>query len=108
MTEDLIQLPNITEIKEMITVAKQDVENEIEQDPELRPASELLLSVINVIDDKLAKAKNFDNLNGAEKIDIAAHLNFLQNLLEDFFMFDEDFEGESFDFEDDGELEDNK
>lgn len=105
MTEDLIQLPNITEIKEMITIAKQDVENEIEQDPELRPASELLLNVISVIDDKLAKAKNFDNLNSSEKIDIAAHLNFLQNLLEDFFMFDEDYEGESFDFEEDGESE---
>lgn len=105
MTDSLIQLPNITEIKEMIVIAKQDVENEIEQDPELRPASELLLNVINVIDGKLAKAKNFDNLNDIERIDIAAHLNFLQNLLEDFFMFDEDYEDESFDFEDDGESE---
>lgn len=101
MTDDLIQLPNISEIKEMIAIAKQDVQNEIEQDPELREASELLLNVINVIDSKLAKTKNFENLNNVEKIDIAAHLNFLQHLLEDFFMFDEDFEEEDFDFEED-------
>jgi hypothetical protein len=105
MTDDLIQLPNIAEIKEMIAIAKQDVESEIQQDPELRSASELLLNVINVIDTKLTKSKNFDNLSNTEKIDIAAHLNFLQNLLEDFFMFDEDYEDESFDFEDDGEQE---
>lgn len=100
MTDDLIQLPDISEIKEMITLAKQDIQTEVEQDPELRQASELLLNVINVIDGKLAKTKNFENLTNVEKIDIAAHLNFLQHLLEDFFIFDEeDFDDEEFDLE---------
>ena len=95
MTEDLIQLPNIEEIKEMLEVAKRDIQSEVEQLPELQPASELLVQVISVIDEKLAKSKDFDKLNNVEKIDVAAHLNFLQALLEDFFMFDdEEFEDE--------------
>lgn len=108
MTEDLIQLPNIEEIKEMLDVAKQDIQSEVQQDPELQPASELLVQVISVIDAKLAKTKDFDKLNVAEKIDIAAHLNFLQALLEDFFMFDDEFEDEEFDEDDLEEDEDNK
>lgn len=103
MTEDLIQLPDIQEIKEMLDVAKRDIQSEVEQDPELQPASELVVQVISVLDGKLAKTKNFDKLNVAEKIDIAAHLNFLQALLEDFFMFDDEFEDEE--FEDDEEVE---
>ena len=100
MTEDLIQLPNIEDIKEMLDVAKVDIQTEVEQDPELKPASELLVQVIKVIHDKLAKSKDFDKLSSEEKIDIAAHLNFLQALLEDFFMFeDEEFEDEEFDDE---------
>ncbi|HEV8051149.1 MAG TPA: hypothetical protein VGP47_01545 [Parachlamydiaceae bacterium] len=104
MTEDLIQLPNIEEIKEMLDVAKRDIQTEVEQDPELQPASELLVQVISVIDDKLSKSKAFEQLNQAEKIDIAAHLNFLQALLEDFFMFDDEFD----EFEDDEEMEDDE
>jgi hypothetical protein len=105
MTEDLIQLPKVAEIKEMIAIAKQDVQTEVEQDPELAPASELLMNVIDVIDGKLAKSSNFDSLNNVQKIDIAAHLNFLQNLLEDFFMFDEDFDENDLEFEDEEELD---
>lgn len=100
MTEDLIQLPNVEEIKEMLDVAKRDIQSEVEQDSELQPASELLVQVISVIDGKLAKMKDFDQLNTAERIDIAAHLNFLQALLEDFFMFDDEFEDEEFEDED--------
>lgn len=109
MTEDLIQLPNIEEIKEMLDIAKRDIQTEVEQDPELQPASELLVQVIEVIDGKLAKSKGFDQLNQAEKIDIAAHLNFLQALLEDFFMFDDEFEDfDDEDFEDEVEEDEEK
>lgn len=104
MTEDLIQLPKVEDIKEMLEVAKQDIQSEVEQEPELKPASELIVEVIKVMDGKLAKSKDFDKLKFEEKIDIAAHLNFLQSLLEDFFMFeDEEFEDEEFD---DEELDD--
>ena len=98
MTEDLIQLPKAEEIKEMLDLAKTDIQSEIEQDPELKPASELLINVINVIENQVAEIKNFRNLDNEEKISLAAHLHFLQSLLEDFFMF-EDFEDDE-DFED--------
>jgi len=103
MTEDLIQLPNVAEIKEMLEIAKRDIQSEIEQLPELQAASELLIQLIDVIENKLGKIKDFDALDNVQKIDIAAHLNFLQALLEDFFMFDED---EEFEDEDDFEDED--
>lgn len=96
MTEDLIQLPNVQEVKEMLDIARRDIAAEVEQDSELQPASQLLIQVMDVIDSKLAKLKNLEKISQTEKIDVAAHLNFLQSLLEDFFMFDEDFD----DFED--------
>ena len=104
MSEDLIQLPNVADIREMLDIAKQDIKNEVEEDSELQSSSELLMEVIKVIEGKLTKAKNFDALKTEEKIDIAAHLNFLQALLEDFFMFDdeEDFDDEEM-FEDEDE-----
>lgn len=106
MTEDLIQLPNVQEVKEMLDIARRDIATEVEQDAELQPASQLLVQVMDVIDGKLTKFKSFDKLNQAEKIDIAAHLNFLQSLLEDFFMFDEDFD--DFDDEEDFEEEEGR
>jgi hypothetical protein len=105
MSEDLIQLPNIEEIKEMLDLARNDIRTEVEQDPEIEPSSQLLIQVMDVIDSKLAESKDFSQLSQTEKIDIAAHLNFLQALLEDFFMFDGDFEDEDFDLNDE-ELED--
>lgn len=102
MTEELIQLPQVEEIKEMLDLAKRDIKTEVEQDPELKQASELLNKVIDVVEDKIAKAKDLEKLPTAEKIDLAAHLHFLQSLLEDFFMFD-DFEDEEFE---DADLED--
>jgi hypothetical protein len=104
MTEELIQLPNIEEIKEMLDLAKRDIKTEVEQDSELKPASELLTKVIDVVEDKIAKTKDLEKLATIEKIDLAAHLHFLQSLLEDFFMF-EDFEDEDFNDEEEEEEE---
>lgn len=101
MTEELIQLPNVEEIKEMLDLAKRDIANEVEQDPELKPASELLTKVIEIVEGKISKT-SFEKLSNSDKIDLAAHLHFLQSLLEDFFMFD-DFDGE--DYEDDEDFE---
>lgn len=102
MKEEMIQLPAIEEIKEMLEIAKKDVQNEVENDPELQSSSQLILNVINIIENKLTQSKNFDLLNETQKIDLAAHLSFLQTLLEDFFMFDafdEDYEDDELDNE---------
>lgn len=92
MKEDLIQLPNIAEVKEMLQLAKTDIQNEIKQDPEVAPTSDLLLELITIIEEKTNKAKDLSKLPLKEKIDMAAHLNFLQILLEDFFLMDDDFD----------------
>lgn len=102
MNEDLIELPNIKDIRELLVSAKEDVKTEIQEDPQLLTQSKLLLEVINVVEEKLSKEQDLNKLNLKEKINVAAHLNFLQNLLEDFF-FVGDFEGE--DDEDEFEID---
>lgn len=92
MKDDLIQLPNVDEVKEMLGLAKNDIQNELKQDPELKQTSELLVELINIIETKIGSNKDLSKLGLKEKIDMAAHLNFLQILLEDFFMLDDDFD----------------
>lgn len=104
MKEDLIKLPDFKAVEEMIGLAKADIEEEVKKDPELLPLSLLVSQVINVIEEKLAKKKDFDKLNSKEKIDVAAHLNFLHCLLEDFFC-EEEFE-DDYDDEESDELDD--
>lgn len=104
--DDLIELPHASEIKEMLQATKVDVAAEIKENPELAPTSKLLTHVIEIIEEKLNKQKDLNKLPIREKIDIAAHLNFLQNLLEDFFFVeDEEMEMEEDDFEDDDDYE---
>ncbi len=103
MNEDLLQLPEITDVKEMLANARNDIKLEIEEDPDLVPLSKLLIQVIDILEEKISKHKNLNKLAEKDKIDVAAHLNFLQGLLEDFFFYDEvDFEEEEY-VEEDGE-----
>lgn len=99
MNEDLIQLPEVKEIKEMLVTVRHDVQEEVEKDSELIPLSKLLLQVMDMIDEKVAKHKDLNKLNVKEKIDVAAYLSFLQGLQEDFFFYDEGME-EGWDEED--------
>lgn len=109
MNEDLIQLPEVKDIKEMLTNARADIQSEIEEDPELVPLSKLLLQVIDVLEEKTAKQKNLNKLADKEKIDVAAHLSFLQGLLEDFFFYEEiDFEEGEGEFSEDEEENERK
>lgn len=101
MNEDLIELPETKDIKELLVSAKNDINEEIKQDPSLGSQSRLMLSVIKIIEDKLARTQDLNTLELTEKINVAAHLNFLQDLLEDFFFagdYDEN-EGEEFDLD---------
>ncbi|MBA3720945.1 MAG: hypothetical protein H0W88_00920 [Parachlamydiaceae bacterium] len=107
MSEDLINLPSVQEIKEMLKAARNDIATEIKQDPELVSPSKLLIEVIDIIDERIAKEKDLSKLNMKDKIYVAAHLNFLTCLFEDFFYvedfdeFDEDMEElEESEFED--------
>lgn len=107
MSEDLIQLPDLEDIKTMLAAAREDVEAEVKEDPELASSTEVLIQVIDIIEEKIGGQKDLTHLNVKQKIDFAAYLSFLQSLLEDLFYFDEDeFEGE--DDEEFEEEEDNK
>lgn len=90
MSEDLIQLPDLKEIQELLVTARRDIDAEVEQEPELADEHALLVQVMAAFQELIAKAENNKNVSMKEKISIAAHLNFLQCLLEDFFFFDED------------------
>lgn len=99
MVQELIQLPELNEIQELLVMAKQDIDQEVKNNPDLTEDSKLLKEVMKVIQDKLAKKSNFSKLDTAEKIDLAAHINFLHCLLEEFFFDEADF-GDDFDDED--------
>lgn len=102
MNEDLIQLPELKEINEMLSAARNDINAEIQEDPELIPLSKLLIQVIDIIEEKISQHKDLSKLGNKEKIDIAAYLNFLQGLQEDFFFYDD------MEFEDEEEMEEEK
>lgn len=99
MHEELIELPSIKDIKELLTSAKEDINTEINDDPQLATQSKLLLEVIKIVEEKLVKEQDLNKLNLKEKINIASHLNFLQNLLEDFFFVGDFEEDEDFDID---------
>jgi hypothetical protein len=103
MKDELIQLPDLKDIKEMLKTARHDIIAEVEQDAELDAQSKLPIQLIDIIEEKIAKG--IDKIDLKEKIDVASHLNFLQCLLEDFFFVDEDFDGE-FDEEFEEDFED--
>lgn len=102
MTNDLIELPEVGEINELIDIAKNDVTAVLKEDKELAPQGDLILEVLKTIEGKIANQSDLNALPLKEKISLAAHLSFFHNLLEDFFFSDEDFD----DFDDEEEEED--
>ena len=97
MSEELIQFPTVVEIKEMLADARQDIEAELQENPDLVDLSKLIFSVIDVLEEKISKHKDLNKLNQKEKIDIASHISFLNSLEDDFFFTDDELEG--FEFE---------
>lgn len=102
MNQDLIPLPEIEDIKEIINVAREDLVEVVKEVPDLAPEAELIKQVMAIVETKLGKRTNFDNLKNEERIDVAAYINFLQMLLDDFFYdeLDDSFDDEDFDDED--------
>lgn len=105
MKEDLIQLPLLKDIKEMLELSRNDIAAVVEDDPEMLPSSNLLNQVINIIEEKISNGKDFKKYSEREKIDLAAYLNFFQNLLEDFFDFDDEMDFDDEEYLDDEDLE---
>ncbi len=98
MTNSLIELPEISEIKELINLARTDVAADMKENEELAEDGKLILKLIDIIEEKVQKSSDFSKLNDTQKIDMASHLNFLHTLLEGFYGYldDEDFEDEEF------------
>lgn len=92
MSHDLIELPEVSEINELIEIAKSDVSAVLKEDADLAPQGELILEVLKAIEGKIANHKDLNALALSEKISLAAHLSFFHNLLEDFFFNEEDFD----------------
>jgi hypothetical protein len=92
MDDDVIELPELVDIKEALIGIRQDINLEVTENQELLPLSDLLIQVIEIIEEKVAKYKDLKKLKIKEKIELAAYLNYLQVLQEDFFFFDEESE----------------
>lgn len=107
MTEDIIQFPDVNEMKEMLLAAREDIQEAAKADPDMKEHSQLVMDVISVIEEKIAGQKDLAKLAPKEKIFLAAHINFFQTLLEDLFM-DDEFEDDLEDEEDLEEVEEEK
>lgn len=92
MTEELIQFPPVDEMREMLDEAKEDIQAELQEDPGLVPLSKLIFEVIDILNEKVSGYRDLNALSSKEKIDIAAHISFLNSLEDDFFFADEDLE----------------
>jgi hypothetical protein len=98
MSQDTLQLPSTKELKEFLKAAKQDINTVGNEEAELAPQCELISEVIQIMEEQVGNKKDLNKLTSKEKIFFAAHLSFLQSLLEDIFLAEE--------FEDFDELED--
>jgi hypothetical protein len=96
MIEELIQFPSIPELKEMLIDAREDIKTELQDDHDLIDTAKLLFHVIDIIEEKISTHKDFNDLNDKEKIDLAAHICFLNMLEDDFYLPDEDMDGLEF------------
>lgn len=96
MGEELIQFPSIPEINEMLADAREEIDEELEDNPDLIPLSKLLFSVIDIIEEKIAKYQDLNDLKEKDKIDIASHICFLNSLEDDFFLMDDDLDDLAF------------
>ena len=98
MNEELIQFPAVDEIKQMLIDAKEDIQEHVRADPDLISEGKLLFRVIDIIDEKISKHNDINRLSEKDKIDIAAHINFLNSLEDDFFISEEeDYEDAEYD-----------
>lgn len=88
--EDYLMLPTKEEIKELIEASKHDVAALLVEEPELAPQLQVLKEVTKILEDLIAKHVDLQKIGMKEKISIAAHLNYFECLIEDFFFFDED------------------
>lgn len=105
MNHEIIQLPDPNEIREFLSSAQQDVDTALKEEPELSSQHQLVTEVIRVMQEQVANKNDLNQLGLKEKISFAAHLNFLQGLLEDLFLGDqyeeyEEEEGEEEELED--------
>ena len=96
-------MPEIAELKETIAAAKIDLKETIKEIPELAESAKLIEKVMSMVEEKIKNHKDLTNLSLSEKIDIAAYINFLELLLDEFFFNELEEEYSEFDDEDEDE-----
>lgn len=108
MKEDLIIVPEIEELKNVIADARHDL-SEIEEDSEVQDSRELAEKILDIIEEKIANKSSLKGIDVKEKVWFVSHLFLLENILED--IFDEDMfflDDETSEEEDDEEEETEK
>lgn len=96
---NMIQMPDVAELKEELAAAKSDLHSAIKDEPELASQSRFLMEVLDVLEARIASEKDLNKLDRKEQISIIAHLNLFYSLLDDVFG-DEFEDDEDLDFDD--------
>lgn len=98
---EFIQMPDVNELKEELVIARQDIQEAVQDQPEFAEQSKFLLEILASIDAKVVDQTDLSALSKSEQISILAHLNLFYSMLEDMFgdSLDEFDDEEDFDFD---------
>ncbi|WP_042280792.1 hypothetical protein [Candidatus Protochlamydia sp. R18] len=86
MSQDFIQLPELSEIKEDLVLARQDISSAVQEDDSLEPIGKFVEEVITIIENKASSLSAGKPLDTKTKVDIAAHLTLLNSLMDEIFL----------------------
>lgn len=100
MSLEAIQMPEVKDLKEELTIAKGEIQEVLKEEPELESQGKFILEVLAIVEERLSQEKNLNNLARKDQIGLMAHLNLFYSLLDDLYFGDlEEFDDEEFDEE---------
>lgn len=105
MSQDLLDLPTLEEIKELISAARADIAEATQQDPASAEDYMQIAEIVTCIEELIAKHRSLDKLSSKEKIALAAHLCFLDIAFDIVFFSEEECEDDECDSCDDDMLD---
>lgn len=107
MNVDSIQMPDVKDLKEELTIARAEIEEVLKEEPELESQGKFILEVLAIVEERLADQKDLNTLARKDQIGLMAHLNLFYSLLDDLYFGDlEEFDDEELEFNEEAEEED--
>ncbi len=107
MSVEAIHMPEIKELKENLVAARSELEEILQEEPEMESQGQFILEVLAIVEESLAKHKDLNKLARKDQIALMAHLNLFYSMIDDLY-FDEleEFDEDDFEIDDDAIYQD--